>query len=59
MFCFRKNPAAVSSKMHKLGNISKLLVVAPKSLTSTEAASMTVRIESFMLPEIQNKVGII
>ena len=29
--------------MHKLSNINKMLVVAPKILTNTEAASLTVR----------------
>ena len=41
MFRFRTN---ISSKMHKLSNINKMLVVAPKILTNTEAASLTVRI---------------
>ena len=29
--------------MHKISNISKMLAVAPKTLTSTEAATLTVR----------------
>ena len=29
--------------MHKISNISKILAVAPKTLTSTEAATLTVR----------------
>ena len=42
LFRFRTNPNT-SSKMHKLSNINKMLVVAPKILTNTEAASLTVR----------------
>ena len=51
MFCFRANlpNSQLQSKMHKLVNINKMLVVAPKILSCTEAACLTVRMSVLSL----------
>ena len=53
MFCFRANlpNPQLQSKMHKLVNINKMLVVAPKILSCTEAACLTVRMSPSCLSD--------